>query len=175
MKAVSSVPLMVKPNDGHAAHRGGQTQFDMSCSQLGSMSAALRSGSQHDRRVLRHRSAVCFGHQRRGRRGGSRPVAQRNAAGADLRFRRGLYRQALCRHRGENQPHGKPRLKEALRGQNFYEVLDMALEQKDNGAHILDVNVGLPGTDEAALMKARWKRCPCKPSCRCPLIPQASR
>ena len=50
-------------------------------------------------------------------------------------------------------PTGKPKLKETLRAGHFYEVLDMALEQKDNGAHILDVNVGLPGADEMQLMK----------------------
>ena len=49
-------------------------------------------------------------------------------------------------------PTGKKRLKEALINDDMDYVLREALNQRDAGAHILDVNVGLPEIDEKALM-----------------------
>ena len=49
-------------------------------------------------------------------------------------------------------PTGKPKLKEALRAGNVDYVLGQALEQAELGADILDVNLGLPEIDEAAMM-----------------------
>ena len=45
-------------------------------------------------------------------------------------------------------PTGKPLLKEALRNGDMDYVCRLGLEQLDNGAHILDVNTGLPGLNE---------------------------
>jgi len=50
-------------------------------------------------------------------------------------------------------PTGKKRLKEALKAQNMDYVCQLALEQLDKGAHVLDVNVGVPGVDEPALIE----------------------
>ncbi len=50
-------------------------------------------------------------------------------------------------------PTGKPRLKAALREQNMDVLLSEALAQADHGADLLDINVGLPETDEPALME----------------------
>lgn len=49
-------------------------------------------------------------------------------------------------------PTGKKLLKEALIKGNMDYLLKEAVEQKDKGAHILDVNVGLPEIDEKILM-----------------------
>ncbi len=49
-------------------------------------------------------------------------------------------------------PTGKPRLKEALRSGDMAYLQNEALRQEEAGAHILDVNVGLPGLCEAELM-----------------------
>ena len=45
-------------------------------------------------------------------------------------------------------PTGKPLLKEALRNSDMDYICRLGLEQLDNGAHILDVNTGLPGLNE---------------------------
>ncbi len=47
-------------------------------------------------------------------------------------------------------PTGKKWLKTALAEGDTDRILKEALQQQDDGAHILDVNVGLPGLDEAA-------------------------
>lgn len=50
-------------------------------------------------------------------------------------------------------PTGKKRLQQALREGDMGYILEKGLEQQDAGADILDVNVGLPGLDEAPAMK----------------------
>ena len=51
-------------------------------------------------------------------------------------------------------PTGKPRFQEALRKNDLNYILKIAIEQEDAGAHILDVNVGLPDIDEACMMRS---------------------
>lgn len=50
-------------------------------------------------------------------------------------------------------PTGKSRLKQALKEDDMEYILKEALTQQDNGADILDINVGLPEIDEPAMMK----------------------
>ncbi len=49
-------------------------------------------------------------------------------------------------------PTGKKRFQQALRERDLGYLQRVALEQEDCGADLLDLNVGLPGEDEAALM-----------------------
>ena len=50
-------------------------------------------------------------------------------------------------------PTGKKRLQQALREGDMGYIQERAIEQQDAGAEILDVNVGLPGLDESAMME----------------------
>lgn len=50
-------------------------------------------------------------------------------------------------------PTGKPKLKQALRGHNLDYILQEGVNEQEHGAHILDVNVGLPEIDEEAMMQ----------------------
>lgn len=50
-------------------------------------------------------------------------------------------------------PTGKKALKAALRVENMDFVVREALNQVDQGAHILDVNMGMPDMDEVSLLK----------------------
>ena len=49
-------------------------------------------------------------------------------------------------------PTGKKRLKQALKDHDLDYILKEAITQQDHGAHILDVNVGLPDIDETAVI-----------------------
>lgn len=49
-------------------------------------------------------------------------------------------------------PTGKKRFQQALREWDMSYILERGMEQQDAGAEILDVNVGLPGIDEAKMM-----------------------
>lgn len=50
-------------------------------------------------------------------------------------------------------PTGKSKFKQALKEHNLDYILKEAITQQDKGAHILDVNVGLPDLDEVSMMK----------------------
>ena len=49
-------------------------------------------------------------------------------------------------------PTGKKRFQQALRENDIDYIVQRGVEQQDAGAEILDVNVGLPGVDEPAMM-----------------------
>lgn len=49
-------------------------------------------------------------------------------------------------------PTGKPKLKEALRNRDLDYLVGEGVRQEDEGADVLDVNVGLPGIDEPETM-----------------------
>lgn len=49
-------------------------------------------------------------------------------------------------------PTGKPKIKQALRDGDFAYILGEAISQEDAGAHVLDVNVGLPEINETEAM-----------------------
>lgn len=55
-------------------------------------------------------------------------------------------------------PTGKKRFKQALLDGEMDYALSEALSQKEHGAHILDVNVGLPGIDEVQTLKTYVER-----------------
>ena len=50
-------------------------------------------------------------------------------------------------------PTGKKKFKEALKAHDLDYILKEAVMQEEKGAHILDVNVGLPDIDEVAMMQ----------------------
>ena len=50
-------------------------------------------------------------------------------------------------------PTGKKKFKQALKEHDIDYILREGITQQDKGAHILDVNVGLPDIDEAAVMR----------------------
>ena len=50
-------------------------------------------------------------------------------------------------------PTGKKRLKQALKENDLAYILGEAVAQEENGAHVLDVNVGLPEIDEAQMLE----------------------
>ena len=49
-------------------------------------------------------------------------------------------------------PTGKKRLQQALAEEDMDYIMDLAIQQQEAGADILDINVGAPGIDEARLM-----------------------
>lgn len=54
-------------------------------------------------------------------------------------------------------PTGKSKFKQALREHNIEYILNEGFAQEEAGAHILDVNVGLPEIDEPALLEEAVK------------------
>lgn len=50
-------------------------------------------------------------------------------------------------------PTGKKKLKEAIKSGDMDYILSEGIRQADKGVHVLDVNVGVPGINEAAVMQ----------------------
>lgn len=50
-------------------------------------------------------------------------------------------------------PTGRKRMQESLQSGNFDYVVSLAISQVAAGAQVLDINVGMPGLDEVALMR----------------------
>ena len=57
-------------------------------------------------------------------------------------------------------PTGKSKFKQALRDHNLEYILREGVTQQDNGADVLDVNVGLPEIDEPSMMEDVVKELP---------------
>ena len=49
-------------------------------------------------------------------------------------------------------PTGKPKFREAVKSGNIDYILREAIGQQDRGTHLLDVNLGIPGIDEAMVL-----------------------
>ncbi len=154
LTACCSLPIVINPNAGLPVVVNGQTMFTVepdefakSVRTLVEMGASAVGGCcgttpEHIRRVV----ALCNGMK-------ITPVTDKGLTVVSS------YNHAVRFSRkpliiGERiNPTGKPKLKQALRDSNMEYIYKEGLAQEENGAHILDVNVGLPEIDEPALMQ----------------------
>ena len=149
----ASVPVMLKPNAGLPRSVEGKTVYDVTMDEFAAEVADLV-----DKGV-----AVCGGCC------GTTPdyIAALTAAVADKKpapvTDKGRTWVSSYTHAvtfgadpvliGERiNPTGKKRFKEALRAGDMDYLLGEGLRQQEKGAHVLDVNVGLPEIDEQALL-----------------------
>lgn len=153
MKYVS-VPVIVKPNAGLPRQRDGEVYYDVSPEEFAdTMEKVLEAGAcviggccgttpDHIRAMTRMA----------GRRPVRLPVAKEDTIVSS-------YGKAVVLNRkpviiGERiNPTGKKRFKQALKEHDIDYILKEGIVQQDRGAHILDVNVGLPDIDEVFLMQ----------------------
>ncbi len=96
-----------------------------------------------------------LGRELAGRKPGERPAPDRRGLCSASRT---VPLDGRVRVVGERiNPTGKKRFQQALRERDMDYILQRGVEQQDAGADILDVNVGLPGLDEPALMRETVK------------------
>ncbi len=151
---VSSTPVMVNPNAGLPRSEEGQTVYDIDASEfaavmkeLAELGAVITGGCcgttpEHIRRM----TELCRGIPVKW------PEPKRRTVVSS-------YSQAVVFDRktvliGERiNPTGKSKFKQALRDHNLEYILQEGVTQQDNGADVLDVNVGLPEIDEASMME----------------------
>lgn len=151
---IASVPVMVNPNAGLPRSQNGQTVYDIDADQfaaimeeLAVMGARIVGGCcgttpEHIRRVVKRCSLLT-------------PVP----VTAKKRTVISSFAQAVEIGQspviiGERiNPTGKSRFKQALRDHNLEYILREGVTQQDHGAQVLDVNVGLPEIDEAAMLE----------------------
>ena len=149
--AACSLPVVLNPNAGLPVQRDGQTVFDVGADDFADMMRDLvplgisvvggccGTTPAHIKALIEK----CRGLQPGGKRDCQLTVVS-------------SYGRAVVIDRdpviiGERiNPTGKPRLKQAILDGDLDYICRLGLEQLDNDAHILDVNVGVPGIDEAA-------------------------
>ena len=152
--ACASVPVIVKPNAGLPEERGGETFYNVSSGQFAEdMRAILNLGA----RVL----GGCCGTtpvyiaKLKGITEGVEPapVTDKNLTCISS-YTSAVYFGGAPVIIGERiNPTGKKRLKQALKEGDMAYILNEAVTQAERGAHVLDVNVGLPEIDEAAVLE----------------------
>lgn len=150
----SSVPLIVCPNAGLPQIKDGVTQYDIDADEFASLMAEL----------------VPLGIHVAGGCCGTTPEFMKKMIEKlkDMQVKpvcdKALSVIASYTHAvkfgvnpviiGERiNPTGKKLFKEALRNNDIDYILSVGIQQEEAGAHVLDVNVGLPEIDETATMK----------------------
>lgn len=152
MKVVS-LPVIVNPNAGLPRSEGGKTVYDIDADEFARvMKEIVEAGAciiggccgttpEHIEKM----AALCKDLPVRLPERKNRTVIS-------------SYAQAVVIDRdpviiGERiNPTGKAKFKQALKDHNLEYILKEGVLQQDNGAHVLDVNVGLPEIDEPAMM-----------------------
>ena len=166
MASVTSIPIIAKPNAGlPSVDENGNTEYDMDCETfVVEMEKLINAGAS----VL---GGCCgttpdFIRGLKNKYGELKPCTIRDDDGNPIR-RKDPSKRYLSSERsslsfgmddlfmivGERiNPTGKKKLQEQLREGNLDMVIDFAEKQEEDGASILDVNVGMSGIDEKAMM-----------------------
>ena len=152
--AAASLPVAAAPNAGLPRQVEGRTVFDLSPGDFAAqMEAIARAGAQllggccgttpeHIAALAERCRELPFAEPVRKRR----TVVSSFSTAVELGAGPVIVGERI-------NPTGKPRLKEALRAGNMDYLLSEGAAQEDAGAQILDVNVGLPGVDEPAMLE----------------------
>ena len=149
----TSLPVIVKPNAGLPKQRGDEVYYDVEPEEFGDimgkivqMGACLIGGCcgttpNHIRSMVQ----------------GSRNMEIKPPVKKEHTMVSSYGRCVMLGKKpviiGERiNPTGKKKFKQALKEHDLDYILREGITQQDNGAHILDVNVGLPDIDEVSMM-----------------------
>lgn len=155
---VTSLPVIVNPNAGLPRSENGQTFYDIDADEFASvMEEIARMGAyilggccgttpEHIRK-LRERCERIPLNPIQPRR---RTVVSSYAQAVTLEGKTVIIGERI-------NPTGKSKFKQALRDHNMEYILKEGVTQQENGAQILDVNVGLPEIDEPRMMEEAVK------------------
>ena len=148
--AFTNLPVIVNPNAGLPRSEGGRTVYDVGPEEFAEvMGQIARAGAW----VLggccgtTPEHIACLTQELRGFSPVQRTVPRRTVVTSGSRFVE-ISRDPVIIGERIN-PTGKKWLKTALQEGDTDRILKEAVKEQEDGAHILDVNVGLPGLDEA--------------------------
>ena len=155
--SVASVPVIVKPNAGLPKQKNGQVYYDVRPEEFAEVmvqivkkGACLVGGCcgttpGHIREMVRQVRAeepfpACI------------PPVRKNHTIVSSYGKAVFFGERPVIIGERINPTGKKKFKQALKDHDLDYILKEGISQQDNGAHILDVNVGLPDIDEKAVM-----------------------
>lgn len=154
---ISSIPIMAQPNAGLPQIRDGKTVYDVSPAEFADACTAM---AECGISVLGGCCGTTPGHikELRCRCSSYTPKVTEKNHTVVTSYSKAVYLDRRPVIIGERiNPTGKKKLKEALRNKDIDYILTEAFSQRDNGADILDINVGLPEIDECEMMEAAVK------------------
>ncbi|HOQ23498.1 MAG TPA: homocysteine S-methyltransferase family protein [Bacillota bacterium] len=155
MKPYAKVPLVAKPNAGLPRLVDGKTVFDLPPEEFGRYVRPLIEQGVGIIGGCCGTSPVYIQTIVQNIRGMRPPVIGGPEIGALTSARKTVFLgfdQPLTIVGERINPTGKKQLQAELREGRFSEVRRFAVEQAEQGAAVLDVNVGMPGIDEQATM-----------------------
>lgn len=154
MRRWASVPIIVKPNAGLPKQRDGHTYYDVTPEEFADcMKEMVEEGAciiggccgttpEH----IRMMTNVC--------REKAIHVPEKKTDTIVSSYGQAAVLGDMPLIIGERiNPTGKKRFKQALKEKDIDYILKEGIRQQEQGAHILDVNVGLPDIDEPAMME----------------------
>ncbi len=151
---IASVPVIVNPNAGLPETRHGRTVYKIGPEEFAScmkdiallgvqgVGGCCGTTPEHIRRVIDEVSSLPFAPQTVK----NHTYVTSYASAVEISQTPVIIGERI-------NPTGKKKFQQALRDRNIEYVLSQGLEQEDAGADILDVNVGVPGIDEKAMME----------------------
>ena len=150
---VCSIPIIVNPNAGLPRTEGGRTVYNVGSEEFADWMEKIAAMGVH---VVGGCCGTTPAHirltaERVKKLPFSKPVPKRRTVVSS--FSQCVEIGPLPVIIGERiNPTGKKKFKQALRDNDIEYILREGLRQEDSGAHILDVNVGLPEIDEPSMM-----------------------
>ena len=149
----ASVPVLLKPNAGLPRVENGKTVYDIAPCDF---ARAMRSAAQAGVRVM----GGCCGTTpdyiaatvRETATLTPVPTTKKEASTLSSYTHTVTLGNAPVLIGERINPTGKKRFKEALLAHDINYILKEGISQQERGVHVLDVNVGMPGIDECAML-----------------------
>ena len=145
----ASVPVILKPNAGLPNAQNGETKYDISpiefaleCAELAKQGARVLGGCcgttpSYIKELFESTKHVTP----KGILTKEHTLVSSYSVGLEIGKTPLIIGERI-------NPTGKPRFREALKNGDVNYILKEAVSEEENGAHILDVNVGIPDVDE---------------------------
>lgn len=154
MARYASIPLVITPNAGLPRSENGKTVYDVGPEEFAedmeeiiNMGAWMAGGCCGTTPAhIRALTERCFGITPKPLTDKDYTIVTSYSTAVELGGRPVIIGERI-------NPTGKSKFKQALRDNNMEYILEEGVKQADSGAHILDVNVGLPEIDEPAMMR----------------------
>ncbi len=151
---ISSIPICVSPNAGLPKIVDGKTVFDVTPEQFAESMKKIASAGA---RLLGGCCGTTPAHIKAMKEALANikplPITEKNISMVSSYTHAVLIGNKPVLIGERLNPTGKSKLKAALREKNTSYILEEALAQQELGAHILDINVGLPEINEPEMMK----------------------
>ena len=154
LRRYTSLPIIVKPNAGLPKQKNGETYYDVEPDEFARiMQEVVKGGAcviggccgttpEHIKKLVEECKELPL-----------REIEKKHDTIVSS-YGQAVILDDMPRIIGERiNPTGKKKFKEALKNEDMDYILKEAITQQDKGAHILDVNVGLPDIDEVAMME----------------------